>query len=1533
MAARNIQAIYPLTPMQEGILFHTLESPAAGTYFNQFTCRFDGPLDIERFERAWQAAFARHAALRTLFTWEKRERPLQIVRKRVELPFATLDWCEKDRVTVEADLEAFLESDRNRGFELDVAPLSRISLIRLDDGLSQMVWSFHHIVLDGWSVLLLIDEVMKDYHAARNNIDVERHRPSFENFVSWRKTLDQSQSVAFWRDLLDGFTAPTTPEIRLRRDATDVQQGRPGQQTSFTLGAQFSEQLRVFAQEQRVTLNTVLVAAWSILLSSYCGARDVVFGTTVSGRSGNLDGIDQVIGLLINTLPVRVQLDEGLKVVDLLREVLDQQVQQQAFEQTSLQEIRRCSQVPASMPLFESILVFENVPNAEAGEQGTPKLTDKRFIEHSNFPLALLVLPAAKLELLVVHDGQRYSRRAVEQILQSLDHILQQLVDSQILQVDDVSATPPEERQRLLRDGNGVTSCLEDSCQSVVQLFERSVRAAPDAVALTDASDIVTYAELNRKANRLARYLQDRHRARGRPLLIHAQRSVDAIVAMLASLKSGAVYVPMDVNMPGARLRQIAINLARGFASPTKVRPLILTQPDLAADLPTDIVDVEFITAADSYGDDSNLDIAIDANDLAYVIYTSGSTGEPKGVMVQHGALLNSNIARFEFYDDQPDSFALVSSLATDSSLAGIYWTLCAGGKLVIPPSRTELDIEQLTARIQAEAVSHILCVPSLYELLLDNADLSRLRSLRVVVVAGEASNDILAARHRDLLPKARLFNEYGPSEACVWATAAELDAGPVSIGTPIANTTTYVLDAQRRVVPRGVAGELHIGGANLALGYLGQPDTTSEAFIEDPFAAEGSRMYRTGDKVRTWDDGRLEFLGRCDQQIKIRGFRIEPGEVEAALVAHPDIKESVVYKHQSASAEQLVAVVAGSIEESDGLRDFCSKSLPGYMVPQQIAVVEQLPKTATGKTDRTAIQNADWFTDFHVDSCGVAPRTPEEEALAAIWRDVIGLEEIYVFDNFFEIGGDSLMTIRILSRASREGLKIAPEQFFQHPTIAAQAALVDKEDNDVEMGPAAPGPAPLLPIQHWFFSNVRTHSHHWNQSYLFEIDEAFETLELERAIATLLQRHDSLRTQFCRSGSTWLAEVVETAGVSVELVALEEDNVETRKKRIVDVARRLNSGFELGRAPLLRACHFADAPGKPNFLLLVIHHLLVDVESWRILMADLEALLKRQGYSEQAALQTSGTSVSRWGKTLQALANSSDLDADSSYWTRILQGGVTRIPTDGDRSVALNRERDTVIRSFTIDAVRTADLQQTAREALRASFYQVIVSTVARMIAGWTGAGRVVFDTEGHGREPVVGGDGGPTAVGWLTSVFPLVFDTDKATWDDAFAALRLVKEKVSAIPRKGVTLGILRYLVSANDDNAVIHAYEGADVLFNYLGDVGIEKNGDAILSLTDTHCGQPRSPECERAFLLEINAYLTGGELIFEFSYSKELFATETIDALGQQLVIAMQEIADAARDPDKDAIVASDFPLADLSAADLASIASQLDELEE
>ncbi len=1532
MADKNIQAIYPLTPIQEGILFHVLESPRTGMYFNQFTCRIEGKLDLNRLERAWQAAFARHSALRTLFTWEKRDRPLQIVRSRVDVPVRKLDWQDKDSKAQTVALETFLQSDREEGFRLDVAPLSRITLIQLDAELVQVVWSFHHILLDGWSVRLVFDDVVGLYRSDTDASDAGDSEVTFESFVSWQRNRDKSREMQFWRERLDGFSAPTAPEIRLRGDGSDKKDGLPGQQTSLRLGEQLSTKLAAFARKRQVTLNAVIIAAWSILLSRYCDSPDVVFGTTVSGRGIDLDGVDRVVGLLINTLPVRMRFEQGLTISDLLRIAQQQQVEQQAFEHTSLAEIIQCAQVAGNTPLFETIVVFENLPDDDPGASDALRISRKRFIEFSNFPLALLVVPGSDLEVIVVHDESRYSRHAVQQLLHAFEYILAQIIDTNL--VEQISATPGEERNRQIGAGTGATVIPKAALQSVVQLFEDQVEKVPDSTAIEAGSDVETYASLNRKANRLARRLRSQYEVEQRPIVIYAERSVDAIVGMLAALKCRAVYVPMEVNDSGARLQKVVSDLARRFAPEAELRPLILTQAELLEYMPADdIADVELIASDTPHGDDSNLGSDVQGSDIAYIIYTSGSTGEPKGVKVQHSALLNSNLARFEFYDEQPGSFGLLSSLATDSSLAGIYWTLCAGGTLVMPPPRTELDIERLSEMFEDHKVSHVLCVPSLYALILEDADVARLKSLRNVIVAGEACNESLVSRHRAVLPHTKLFNEYGPSEACVWATAAELDTGPVSIGKPIANTTTYVLDAQQQLVPAGVAGELYIGGANVTEGYLGRPEETSAAFFGDPFAADGTRMYRTGDRVRAWADGRLEYIGRSDQQIKIRGFRVEPGEVEAVLTSHPDVNEAVVYKRSTSSGEQLVAVMSGLVADPAAVRKLCEQALPRYMVPQQFAVTDRLPKTPAGKTDRDAVERETLFDGAQPERLHQAPpRTPLEKQLAAIWCDVIGLDEVYSDDNFFEIGGDSLMTIRILSRASREGLKIPPEQFFDNPTIAAQAALVEKAGEiEAEAGDTA-GPVPLLPIQQWFFRSIRTEPQHWNLSYFFEIDSAIETQQLERAIQALVKRHAALRARFSHSDSGWMAEIVDAVDFSVESVDHGARGAEACKEQVKAVADRLNSSFDLSRAPLLKACHFTAVKGSPHHLLLVIHHLVVDVESWRTIIADLESLIGQELDGRASELNTTGMSVLRWANKLQGLAASSELDQDHSYWVEELREGSAALPTDGDSATASNRERDTRVRSFALGQGHTECLTGAARETLRASVYQLLLSALARTVSDWTGTGRVVIDTEGHGREALFPGSDVSSTVGWLTSLSPLVFDADPSTWNDAIASLRHVKERMGRVPRNGISFGILRYLARSGDGD-VVDAYDGADLLFNFLGDIEVASETGSILKLVDTRCGTGRNPDCERAYLLEINAFLSGGELVFDIASSKEIFSDESIDRLGRRLVRAAVELADAASANDANAVVAEDFPLADLSAGDLGSVADQLDALDE
>lgn len=897
MSDQNIQNIYALTPMQEGILYHVLRDPGAGYYFNQFTCQILGSLDAALFEEAWNIALQRHTVLRTLFTWERRDRPLQIVRRRVELPWSIVDLRERDPSAQQALLRDFLQADRRRGFALDEAPLTRVTLFLLGGESSRLVWSFHHIVLDGWSMRLVLDEVLELYQGLRDGSSYQLPpAPDYAAFVAWQRDRNQAGDLQFWKQRLAGFTTPTAPDIAPDRDL-DESLAKPGQQTELRLDRQLSDALSLLARRERVTLNSVVVAAWALLLARYCDARDVVFGVTVAGRASGPHMIDKTAGLCINTLPLRLVLEPGMGLAELLAKTQAQLVAQQPYEHASLRAIQKhCGPDPAT-PLFETIVVFENLPEAAQRKSNALRISDRHFIEYSNFPLALLVVPGKELHLIAVHDGKRYSSKAVDRMLLGLKHLLRQFTAADTAALDAIAAVPDVERQQMLSIWNDTSRSLALEARSVVDLFERCVLSAPESVAIAMEHESVSYADLNRRANHLARYLQAHYQVQGKPLIIYAERSVDAIVGMLAALKSGAFYVPLDINDPDSRLELVTADLARGFAvDGAEAKPILLTQSSLLARLAGSRADIVAMDAIGPTGDDSNLDHHASSDDLAYVIYTSGSLGRPKGVMVQHGALLNSTGARYAFYDDSPGCFALLSSLATDSSLAGIYWTLCGGGQLVIPGHRSELAVDTLSGLIEARGVTHMLCVPSLYSLILEHAEPKRLQSLRVVIVAGEATTAPLVARHHHLLGGTRLCNEYGPSEACVWATAATLEVGNVSIGRPIANTTAYVLDSECRPVPVGAPGELYLGGANLALGYLGNADATAASFIVNPFDEGCGRLYRTGDRVRYRDDGNLEFIGRVDDQIKVRGYRVEPGEIEAVLVTHPDVESAAVF-------------------------------------------------------------------------------------------------------------------------------------------------------------------------------------------------------------------------------------------------------------------------------------------------------------------------------------------------------------------------------------------------------------------------------------------------------------------------------------------------------------------------------------------------------------------------------------------------------------------------------------------------------------
>ncbi len=892
----NIQAVRRLTPIQEGILFHTLEAKRSGVYFEQYSCLYEGRVDTDRLRRAWFRVVERHEVLHTLFTWEGRDKPLQIVRHTVPLPWEELDWRDADEHEAAERWQDFLDRDRARGFELDKAPLIRLTLVRVADDRYRFLWSFHHLLIDGWSMRLILNEVTALYAGGDGSSPLPRPR-SFGDLIAWMEGQDTAKQEAFWTDALSGFTEPTSLSAIVGSQQLPVS-GHPHDTQETVLDASLTAQVRAFARAERLTLNTVLLGAWSLVLGRYCDRADVVFGTTVSGRPAELDGVDGIAGMFINTLPLRVDIPENETPGAWLSRLQARQMAMRAHEQTSLAAVQRWSDVPAGSALFESIFVFENFPEKAAGGALVPELypRDERYIEYSNYPLAILAVPGEQIRLIAVHDPAIFTAETAKRLLENLATAVASLTAAATETVSAVTIVPAAERTRLLEQWNR-TAAPYPSDRCIHHQIEHFARTTPDAVALADTGTAVSYDELDSRANRLAVLLQSRGIGVGAIVPVFLDRGIDAIVAMLAVLKAGGAYVPLDPTFPKDRIRHILEDIAAADTGRTG-QLIVLSNVALSHNLPTSVVEPVCLDDGDLPSDTGPfVEPGVTPDDLAYVIYTSGSTGRPKGVMVTHRNLVNSTHARHAFFGEPLSSFLLLSSLATDSSVAGTYWALCSGASLVLPPRRIEQDIPALTDLVARRQVSHYLCVPSLHALILEHSSADRLASLKGVMVAGEACTEDVVLNHYTALPDVTLYNEYGPTEATVWATGCTLKPGePVSIGRPIANTTAYVLDSHQRLLPAGVPGELCIGGVNVARGYLNQPELTAERFITDRYADDhGARLYRTDDLVRHREDGTIVFLGRVDNQVKIRGFRVEPEEIERVILECGAVSEAAV--------------------------------------------------------------------------------------------------------------------------------------------------------------------------------------------------------------------------------------------------------------------------------------------------------------------------------------------------------------------------------------------------------------------------------------------------------------------------------------------------------------------------------------------------------------------------------------------------------------------------------------------------------------
>ncbi|MFD0982675.1 non-ribosomal peptide synthetase [Tropicimonas aquimaris] len=1045
----GLEDVLPLSPSQEGMLLQSVANPGRGYYLGVIVGSLPEGLDRPAFERAWQQVIDRHQALRSTLVWETLDTPVQLIAETSTLQIEERDWSDRTSAEAEAALDDLISDLRRTGLDISSLPAMRGVLIGWPGGGYRFCWLVHHALLDDWSVAVVLQEVGEFYAAATATgaVPILRDAIPVRALADWLAGQDNAATEAWWTDKLAGPHA----EGRLPFDApVDAGQDGAGPATLILerqLSPDISRAVSASLVENRLTLGAAIAAVWAAVLGRLLDRDEVIFGVATTMRPAEIEGIDRAVGNFVTTLPAGLNLAQFSSMRALIADRMETGAAAHENASLSLTRLKTLLGVSPKAPIFESIVSLKSTSGAGSGKAVLFDSVQSRL--SSGFPLAMIVEPGDAIGIRLIADGRRIGQADLPCILD--------MVAAGLAALPDSMDRPPQDLP-VLANIPGAVSEPDFGDISELGTFglvheEILARAEerPDATAVAMGERSVTYRELVEQARSVAVCLGEKGIGPGDSVAILISVGPDAFVAMLGALLAGATYVPLNAEHPDAHVLRILEHAG--------VR-VVLTDRQNAERVERSGRGAVVVGDLGNVGGDATLP-EVPPDSPAYLLFTSGSTGTPKGVLVSHRNLSASTEARLAWYKETPEAFLLLSSIAFDSSVAGIYWTLCTGGTLVLAEPDAARDPFRIGTLIQARFVTHTLCLPSLYKLILEASDAGALVSLQTVIVAGEAVSRAIVHQHRQSGVTARLVNEYGPTEATVWCSACDLGrlegAGPVPIGRAIPGSRLMIRDSRHRPVPPGMPGELWVGGAGVSLGYLDLPEATAERFVEDP-TRDGGTAYRTGDRVRRRADGMFEYLGRIDRQVKVRGVRIEPTLIETLLMDMPEVREAAVDARGEDEARALVAWIVGEPEnppEIGAVAAHLAEALPAAMVPSQLLMVDELPRTSNGKIDYRALAAP---TAPIAPAAIVPPSSETEKALAEIWKRVLWLErEIGLDEDFFELGGHSLAAMRLITEiGSGLGLRIPVARLGRLTTIRDQAMALDAmlADADAEVPP-----------------------------------------------------------------------------------------------------------------------------------------------------------------------------------------------------------------------------------------------------------------------------------------------------------------------------------------------------------------------------------------------------------------------------------------------------------------------------------------------
>jgi len=1481
----DLQDIVPLTPSQQGLAFESmaraegLEDP----YHIQIILIVKGKLDIGAMQRAWARVIKRHAILRLVLAPSDIAPGLAVIRGDA----ACDDQVVELTGSYEQRLAQIQSMDLKEGFDFGHQPLVRLRIGDLGEQKSAILISKHHLILDGWSLPILMRELAHIYDCDVKGLTEKLSRPfAWQDHLQWLARQDQHAARQYWLSHLNELTEPS----RLQFIPPAVEQTGTGA-VYFNFDQSLNEQFDQFARTNSLTQASVLMGLFGLVLARTSRLSEIVIGSVHNGRSNTVSGIDQAVGLFIDTLPLFMHLPAGEPLAQWLRHQQTAQSEQDVHSHIGLAAIQTLAGFPGTS-IFEALFVFENFPT-DASTIPVGDLTVLESLGHdgTNYPLALGAIPGKTLSLRLTFDRARMDASHAQQFMDRLTGLIRALPRIGETPLAAIRLTDALERQALIEQSAGTELPTDDSALNIPQLFEMQVTRQSEAFALLFKENgsiaHLTYAELDARANQMARHLITEGVGPGEIIALLLERSEELVVATLAVLKTGAAYLPLDPAYPATRLEfilqdsQVQRVISHESIYDTLQSSIDTTLPELL-DFEDPILNIRLSFQSESAVTDADRTTALLPETLAYLIYTSGSTGQPKAVGISHAAAVNLARAQLNTFGlNSADRVLQFASQAFDASVWEMLLAFGSGAALVIPDTTTRTDAAaDLSENIQSFGITHATLPPALVAAL----DTEVLGSLNTLVVAGEACSPEIVSR---FARNRRMFNAYGPTEATVCATIspaleAQTDgaagSGPVTIGHPLANMQVYLLDSALEPVPEGMQGELYIAGSGLARGYIGRSGLTAERFIACPFSKSGERMYRSGDIARRRPDGSIEFLGRSDDQVKIHGYRIELGEIESALLKQSDsLLQVAVIARDFGTDQRLVAymVVHAEHEEPDAetLSRGLSALVPDYMVPNYFISIAALPFTPNGKLDRRALP-APTVNASQTDR--IAPRSTEETVLCGIFESLTNQDHVGVTDGFFSIGGDSISVIRLVSLARAQGLSFTVRDVFTYQTPEAIAAISQKViQAETTAAWAQDGPIPALPVFRAFWK-VEGSLDRFNQAILLDAPEQIGFQSIKTALETLRAHHGGLRLR-CEGLGEHSQLTVDPVGdlPPVKIFELDLSGLEPTLARATLVERFSSLSAHLApsqQGGMMVALWITCTDGSHQ-LALVIHHYAVDGVSWRVLIDDIQTLTQpgNQG------LATPTMSLRAWAELLEQQGQDGVRRSEEAFWLEQIRD-CAALPVARE----YRPEKNTLEASENYHC--TLNEQDTKRLVAAASVYHggindIFLAALGFAVSQWAESnfqislGDPVIDLEGHGREM----DADLTrTVGWLTTVFPVklnVGDLHAGDADNLGVAVRRIKEVLRAMPDKGLGFGILKFL----DPNSQLASIQEttAQIGFNYLGRFEQSQVTAQLWKMAEGGLiAAQDEPTRKRMHLLDINTAINPtGTLDISITYCKD------------------------------------------------------------